>query len=407
MKMKILKQHAKAALAYFFMAGMLGLLLRLFFVSSLPITYRYVVHGHSHIALLGWAYIGLSTLIYTLYFNTLKIHKKYRMLFWVTQITLLGMLFTFPFQGYAWLSITFSTSFLIVTYFFAGWVFKNISVAYKKTASYQCIKAALWYMVISSMGPWALGAIMATVGNTSIWYKMAIYFYLHFQYNAWFLLALVGMLFYVLEKAGLPPSKAGFSTFYRLINGGILLSFFLSVLWVEPHPVFYFLAATGAVLQILAFYRLYLMLNSCYKILKPTLSPIVLFLLLVAGSLLVVKLVLQLFTAFPYGAALAYAYTDLVIGYLHLVFLGVVSIGLFAFLHHFLLLTLQKWIIWLYLAGFLLSEVLIFYKGISIWLRLPFFSEYFFILLIFSSLIPMAVGLLLYKNLQNSFRKKE
>ena len=35
--------------------------------------------------------------------------KKYRYLFFLIQIAVLGMLFSFPFQGYAAVSITFST----------------------------------------------------------------------------------------------------------------------------------------------------------------------------------------------------------------------------------------------------------------------------------------------------------
>jgi hypothetical protein len=403
--MMLLKRHIRFALAYFLIAGLLGLLLRLFFVSPLPMHYRHVVHGHSHIALLGWAYLALTTLIYAMYFGKTKISKSYRTIFWATNVTLLGMLFTFPFQGYAWLSITFSTLFLIASYFFAGWVFKNIPDVYKNTASFKCAKAALWYMVLSSIGPWALGGIMTTVGSTSIWYKMAIYFYLHFQYNAWFILTLVGVVLYLLEKAGHPPSKERFNIFFFYINGGLILSFFLSVLWIGPPPIFYFLAGTGAILQVVAFWKLFLMLNNGWKHLKRVFSPLVNLLLIMTGILLGVKVVLQLLVAFPYFASLSYSHTDFIIGYLHLVFIGVVGIGLFALLNHFLLLALNRTVFWCYFTGFVLSEALIFYKGICLWLKLPIFADYFTVLVICSGLIPLAVGAILFKSYVGPFGK--
>lgn len=111
-----LKKHTLIALGYFLLAALLGVFLRFFFVTSIPANFRYVVHAHSHIALLGWVYLGLSALIYKMYFSEAKKGKTYKRIFWFTQITLLGMLFTFPFTGYAALSITFSTLFLFARF---------------------------------------------------------------------------------------------------------------------------------------------------------------------------------------------------------------------------------------------------------------------------------------------------
>ncbi len=397
-----LKRHTNVALAYFLLVGALGILLRLFYVTPIPANYRYVVHAHSHIALLGWVYIGLATLIYRIYFTEAKKTKLYLRIFWFTNITILGMLFTFPFQGYALFSITFSTLFLIASYFFAWFVLKHIPKQFKETCSFKCIKASLWYLLISSIGPWAIGGVMATLGNTSIWYKLSIYFYLHFQYNGWFILALTGILFFILEKNGLTPKKKDFKSFSILLNGGIILSFFLSVLWVDPPVIFYILAAAGAILQTVAFYKLFLILKKSWNGLKKLISPFLNFLFQLAGVFLAVKVLLQLMTAIPYFADLSALYTDFVIGYLHWTFLGVISISLFAFFQYFGFLKIRKSIFGIYLAGFILSEILIFYKGTSVWLGLPFFTEYFPILVAVSALIPVAVGIMLFRNLHSN-----
>lgn len=397
-----LKQHTNIALGYFLLVGLLGILLRLFFVTPIGANFRFIVHAHSHIALLGWVYIGIVTLIYKMYYTEVGLSKTYLRIFWFTNITVLGMLVTFPFQGYAFLSITFSTLFLIASYFLAWFFLKKIPVHYKAKNSYRCIRVSLIYLVISSIGPWAIGGVMATLGNTSIWYKLSIYFYLHFQYNAWFILALAGVFFYILEKAGILISKKEFQRFFNLLNAGIILSLFLSVLWVKPPAVFYILAAMGGVLQVVALYQFFKITAPGWSFLKTQISPFIRLLLKISATFLIIKVFLQLLTAIPFFAELSFRYTDFVIGYLHLVFLGVISISLFAFLLNFSLIKFKKRFFYIYFTGFILSEMLIFYKGAAMWLGLAFFSDYFLLLVIVSSLIPFSIGFLLYYNLRTT-----
>ncbi|HMB65231.1 MAG TPA: hypothetical protein VKN36_19275 [Eudoraea sp.] len=205
-----LKLHTKTALAYFIVAATLGVVLRSFPVIEMHIAYKFIVHTHSHIALLGWVYLALTTLLYKLYLGKLDLDRKYRNIFWYTQVTLVGMLLTFPFTGYALFSIIFSTLFLFASYWFTWFFFKNVPKILKTSNSHRCMVAALWYLVVSSLGPWALGAIMNTLGAESIWYRLAIYFYLHFLYNGWMIMALVGILFYIMERQQFAISSSKF-----------------------------------------------------------------------------------------------------------------------------------------------------------------------------------------------------
>ncbi|NBC57099.1 MAG: hypothetical protein GVY05_02280, partial [Bacteroidetes bacterium] len=179
------KQQFLFALVYFLITAVFGFLLRLDgtdYSLGFIKEYRYVVHAHSHIAILGWVYLGLTSFIVRFYVSKAAFKKHYRKIFWVTQVCILGMQIFFPIQGYAVFSIAFSTLFLVITYVFFGFILKRVDVKVKRQKSFILIKHALVYMVISSIGPWALGGIMTTLGNESVWYKLAIYFYLHFQY---------------------------------------------------------------------------------------------------------------------------------------------------------------------------------------------------------------------------------
>lgn len=394
------KKHILIALGYFLLAALVGVILRTFFVTFIPANFKYVLHTHSHIALLGWVYLGLTTLIYRIYFSETNTHRSYRFIFGFTQLTLLGMLTTFPFTGYALFSIIFSTLFLFASYLFTWFIFIKTPIDIKDTLSYKFIRAALWYMVFSSIGPWVLGIIMNTLGNTSIWYKMAIYFYLHFQYNGWFIMALCGIFLSFLERNHIELPKNKGIQFFRLLNISIILSFFLSALWLDPHWIFYVLGALGAVFQILAFVIFWKSIKPIWKKAAHIFSPIPTLLLKITTLTLVVKLLLQLLTAHPYFAQLAFSQKDLVIGYLHWVFLGTVSLALFAFLAAKNLLKISKLAIAVYLAGFFFSEALIFYKGISTWLELPFFDGYFEILIAVSLPIPISIGLMFFQSLK-------
>lgn len=390
-------RHIKIALTYFLFAALLGVVLRFFSVTVIPINYKFLVHTHSHIALLGWVYLALTTLLYKLYLSNLSLDKKYRNIFRFTQVTLIGMLLTFPIMGYALFSIIFSTLFLFASYWFAWFFFNNVPISLKKKYSYRCMASALWYLLISSLGPWALGVIMNTLGVESIWYRLAIYFYLHFLYNGWMIMALFGIFLFILESNQISLSPKNCRRFIWSINLGIVLSFFLSTLFANPPMLLNFFGGIGGVLQLAAFG---ILLNECTKKkekMNSVFSPFQNRILMTVAVLLIVKMLLQLLTAFPYFANLAATYLDFTIGYLHWTFLGVVTLGLFLFLDYFELIKISRKTSLLYFIGFLLTEILIFYKGIAAWQGLSIFDGYSSVLAAASFLIPLALLLLVQK----------
>ncbi|MCK0189825.1 hypothetical protein [Arenibacter sp. F20364] len=400
--MIVAKTHIKVSLGYFLLAALLGVLLRTFVVAPMPINYRFIVHTHSHIALLGWVYIALTTLLYHLFMDKLTLDRKYRRIFWFTQICLIGMLLSFPFQGYALFSIVFSTLFLFASYWFSAFFMKYTPKSFMGTKAYICAKTALWFMIGSSVGPWSLGAIMTVLGPESIWYRLAIYFYLHFQYNGWMIMALAGLLFYLLEQLQINVPTRTFRSFFRYTVLGITLSFFLSILWTAPGFMYYILGGIGAILQLIGFGILIKICLVNRDVLKSALSRIQFNILKLGAFLLLVKMILQLLTALPYFANLATTVLDFTIGYLHWTFLGVITVGLFFFLEFFGLFKLSKAAFTIYLLGFIITESLIFYRGMTAWLGWTMFEGYSIFLALGSVIIPSAVILIFFQSNRNS-----
>lgn len=258
-------------------------------------------------------------------------------------------------------------------------------------------------MVLSSIGPWALGAIMSTLGTESIWYRMAIYFYLHFQYNGWMILALIGLLLYLLEQNNIQLPKNIFNRFFWSFNLGVVLTFSLSALWTEPSFLFYIVGGLGSVVQIIVVVILAKHINSVKAKIKQLFSNFQFKLLMIVSVLLFIKMILQLITSIPFFANLSATYVDFTIGYLHWTFLGVVTLSLFLLLDFYKLLHISRLGYVVYLTGFIMTEFLIFYKGLAGLLSLQIGDGYFLTLTLGSLLIPVSILLILIANIKTKY----
>ncbi len=385
----------KIAFGYFFVIALLGTILRFFPLADFSFTYKHLLHAHSHVALLGWVYTALTTAIYYLFLKDKPISKTYLRLFWFTQISIIGMLFTFPVTGYALFSIIFSTLFLIGSYGFF-WIFsKHTSQQEKQTFSYKLIKTSLWFLVVSSLGPWALGYIMTTLGNTSAWYRNAIYFFLHFQYNGWFIVALFGLLFKVFENHAIYFTKRFYTLFYNFFIVGVILTFLLSVLWMKLPSIYNSLAFFGGLAQGYAVVLLVIALRKQKTRITNHLSSFTLLSLKIVFVLFAIKLVLQIIGTIPSVAIEVSGNKELIIGYLHWVFLGVISISILGFLNHLKLINLSKQSLVFYVIAFLFTETILFIKGIETWWNLSFFSSYLWVIALATILLLLSITILL------------
>src|SRR3954470_20844502 len=84
----------------FLIASFMGLIMRFSYLFPLNINYIYLLHAHSHVAMLGWAYLMIYVLIIHFFIPKDKSQKPiYNRLFWITEISIIGMIISFPVQG--------------------------------------------------------------------------------------------------------------------------------------------------------------------------------------------------------------------------------------------------------------------------------------------------------------------
>lgn len=359
----------------------IGTFLRMKFVFPIELlNFENTLHSHSHFAILGWLYNALFiAIVYTYVKDPVK-QKKYNLLFWVTQVSIVGMLFTFAWQGYAAYSITFSTLHIICSYAFIFFVLKDISSIKQETLSLKFIYGALFFLFLSSLGPWGLVVVMLQgTAGTDI-YKQIIYFYLHFQYNGWFIFALIGLWLMYYETKGAKFNEKTASAAFNILFYSNVAAYSLSLLGFKLPSYVYWLAILTAFVQLAGLRYLYKLLFANEIKVFHDKNNITHSLFRFSFFALFVKYLLQLVSALPNIGDAAFLSREVTIGFIHLVMLGVISAGMLGWFAGFDLINAgSKWFkygVYLFLVSFALSEVLLFYPALVIWFKISGISNY-------------------------------
>ncbi|HEX5150579.1 MAG TPA: hypothetical protein VFW07_03990 [Parafilimonas sp.] len=372
----------------------LGVILRYKIAFSLPfIDQKFFLNAHSHFAFAGWISQALITFI------TAKINKysqnfsskKYRYLLIANLITAYGMLLSFPFEGYGLISIIFSTLSIFSSYAFTIVVWRDLNRLPFKAVSHKWFKAALIFNVISSFGAFGLAYMMANHIAHPNWYLASVYFFLHFQYNGWFFFACMGLL--TSELGTTLISEKLQHTVFGLFAFACIPAYFLSALWL-PIPVWvYVLVVIAAFVQLIGWI---ILLNKIIRHRTKIFSGMnsgVKYLLCLAAIALSIKLLLQLGSTIPALSTWAFGIRPIVIGYLHLILLGVITLFLIAYAIKEQYISFNKKTIYslaIFIGGIILTELLLMIQGLGAikYKAVPYVNE-----LLFTAACIMLIGI--------------
>lgn len=398
-KGRVIRTGLFFAFTNFLITATIGFLIR--HTNVIPISGfadSYWIHAHSHVGFLGWVFTALFILGYGMLLpKNRKINGRvYRLLIYF-QIAVLGMLVTFPIMGYAAPSIIFSTLHLILSIVYAIIFFKN---ADRNDLASKFMKAALVFMLISSLGPLVLGPVIVMGLKGTPWYDMSIYFYLHFQYNGWFALAVMALLIKQMEHMGIQIDKRKGKLILKLLVYGIILTLALSALGFGFSLFVNIVGFVGAVLQVWAGVILVKMLFFDSKISKFLISNWVKWFLGVALFSWLLKIIMQLLSAFPAISDFAFINRDAIMTYLHLSFLGTTSCFLIGLLIVRKNLSVSNLIsrvgFGLFIAGVVLMEVIIGMKSLPQYLSLEIFLSIKYLLFADALILFISIFILLF-----------
>ncbi len=393
--------NVKLALFYLSSIGIIGWMLRMYSVSPYGIDYKSFLHAHSHTAFLGWIYIAFVVMINNMYIPPTKLRSKtYRWISLFTHFTVAGILVSFLLQGYGLFSILFLSLFLLSTYFYVAFFRRNKEVLPQHKQSFLFIRSALFFMLFSGLGPWLLGVMIKLFGKESAVYYDTIYFYLHFQYNAWFLFSLIGISLYFVEKQGVQMPEDKLKRLHYILFFSTLLSYFSNTLWAQPGLLFNSIAFAGVLGE---WFGLFLLIRYLYVhrgLFARKFSRYQIIILRWVYLFLLLKASLQIFQVFPYFALVSYHIHNFIIGYLHLLMLGIFTPFLFIFLSHIKMIRFSNTWFTVFYAGFIINEIALFSHAIMIWTGAHWELSFPWILVFASSLLLAGMAGFFFRSLR-------
>ena len=356
----------------FILTALSGVLMRSFpFYPGISVPYPNILHAHSHLAILGWAFLGVFIVFLFISWPNIKQNKEAIALTCTLFVISLFMFAAFIYQGYGAVSIILSTLHIFAEYWAAIFIYRHID---KKTAKLTMansfIKGALIALVISSAGPYALAIISANGLKDSYFFDMAIYFYLHFQYNGWLTLFLFGLFILLLQDKNIQFRSNLLTIGFWLYFIALFPGYFLSVLWADLGSLAETISIIGSVGQWAGVLCILLAVKQVWKKIIPSFSKLTIGCIWISLVLLLGKSTMELGLIFPSLAQLVYETRSLVIGYLHFTLLGFISIfiltqfqmtGIIQSNRH----TINAFII--FFIGFILNELLLFYQAFTEW----------------------------------------
>lgn len=381
----------------FCIAILMAIGLRSAYVIPSDFNYTFLLHAHSHTVMLGWCYLAVYTFIVAKFLpKEAQNNPKYNRLFWLTEISVIGMAATFPFTGYGLLSIIFSTLHILCSYYFVYQIFKDHQS--ESAIETKLLKTALLFMVISTIGVWFLGPIASSGAKDSPFYNTAIQFFLHFQFNGWFILTVLALFFHQIQGLKISLSQKVFSYFFYNSIIGIVLTFGLPLSWFFNSPIFRTINSIGLIFQLIGMFYFILLLKPNLKTIFISEKPITKLLFAFAFSCLFLKVIIQTSTLIPELAIASHEVRNFTVGFIHLAMIGIVNSFLFAFITQSPLYFIKNKIgdfgIIVFLIGFTIMEILLFNEGFRVFIGKGFQQSYFINILIVT--IFIGLGLLLF-----------
>ncbi len=380
----------KIALFFFLVSALYGWSLRLYKVTDfITIDYKSILQAHSHVTFLGWGFLAVISSIGLVYYPKKLESSSYLKGLFVAMFTmLLGMLISFPIQGYKLFSILFLSVFLITSYLYLIVILKELKP--NKTYSSRFIKTGIYYYFLSSLAIWVIAIVTIKFGKTILYYN-SIYFYLHFLYNGFFVFTLFGLLMKYIEQKQIAIKEKYVNYFYVFTNIACVPAYALSLLWTEVPTVLYYIGFIAGFFQLISLFYLY-KVNSVF--LKTLVSKHLRFISIFVLTSYFLKVVMQFFSVFPVVIEKAVQLKPyFIIGYLHLFTLGFMSLFIILLV---LLHSKVKWNVLgvnLLILGILLSEFLLFFQGVLVAFLTIGIPSVDSVLLVVSGLMPL--GLLL------------
>ncbi len=350
----------------------LGVLLRTKMVFPLEsIEFSNILEAHYHFAMNGWITSTLMVLmVYELLPELINRKPVYQWMRWGMLLSSYGLALSFIIDGYTTVTMIIITFYIVLVFLFS-WIFiKDLIKAKPVKPVLILCTCALVSLVLSCIGPETfLGFVLAAHSMNILLFRDTAYTYLHFQYNGFFPLAIFALFFnYIGSKDISLKAQKYMHKIAIMLPVIILPTLFLSYLWHYPNVYVRSIAALGCICMFVFMFLFYRLLSSVWAHLK-LMDRYSKFLGVLSIISLTVKVILQTGTLIPYVGIIVFGNRPIIIGYIHLVMLGFITLFLLSyFLQNAFLnsnTTVTKTAILIFASGVVINELLLMLQGLS------------------------------------------
>lgn len=360
---KMIATGLKLSVFNLMIVALLGTLMRYKIAFSFPyLDQKFILLGHYNFAFYGW----ITSCIYIFILKYLYEKKPglnttiYKNLIAANFIVAYGMLISFLIGGYNWASIMFSILVLVISFVFCFYFIKDLKGVDGKAKIW--FQSGFGFSMLSSVGSLYLSYMIMTKTARPDTYLAAQYFYLHYQYDGFFLFSCMGLLIYSFAKRDIHISKEQNRLIFWLMFFGCVIGYGLSVLWLKLPVWIFVLIIIGSVFQTIGAAKILLWIRKSWQLIKEVNTPFQRFILTYVGLAFVIKFGLQLGSTIPSISHFAFGFRNIVIAYLHLIFLMGVSTYLISRIidtEYFKETKIYKWGVILFLLSVFLNELML------------------------------------------------
>jgi hypothetical protein len=221
--------------------------------------------------------------------------------------------------------------------------------------------------VLSSLGTFVLAYLMMTKNLRQDWYFGSVYFFLHFQYNGFFLFTIGAMFIHFLKQWMTVKDVIASNRFFQLLIIAFVPAWFLSLMWMRIPAWMYYAGAVASFVQLGALWHFFKLIISLRGKPAAVLQTLVKWFWLTAGFAFAAKIILQSLSAIPQLNVYAFGLRPIIIGFLHLVLLTLVSMFIVGYFIHSGFIEIKhnaaSKTLWLLLITVTLNEVLLMLQG--------------------------------------------
>jgi hypothetical protein len=208
-------------------------------------------------------------------------------------------------------------------------------------------------MMLSTAGPIML-AIGKALGVQGLEFEVkSVYWFLHFQYNGFFFFTVAGLYCWLLSSQA-QESRILKQTF-MFFALSLLPAYLLSVQWLGLSAQLQAFASIAGVLQVVGLVQF-----TRYLLNKGGKSD---WLYIIAFIAFFLKIVFQFLSVLPAVGKIAFGFRPIVIGYLHLVLLGLVTTFMLGIVRDTYRINRNFGLV-VFVSGIILNEFVLFFQGL-------------------------------------------